>query len=182
MHLKQYRLFFLIGRTHPFVNQIWYTICRLLWFIYAIFKLLNWFSCLSLLDFWLSACQIIYNFIIGVFVIARIICEWVLSSARTLIKITNHWRLDSLIFNHTFRFIYQSLSNLSCSFPNINCVWSWFFFLFICSNQISILEIRIHAWEEYLTRGHIQLRLRGAWGFLIWYSRLLVFILITNCI
>ena len=181
MHLKQYRLFFLIGRTHPFVNQIRYTICRLLWFIKANFKLLNWFSCLSLLIVLFSACQFI-NLTIWVFVIARIICAWVLSSPRTLMKITNHWILDSLIFNHTFRFIYQSLSNLSSSFLKINCVWSWFFFLFLCSNQFSILEIRIHAWEEYLTRAHIQLRLRGAWGFLIWYSRLLVFILISNCI
>jgi hypothetical protein len=89
-----------------------------LWFIYAFFKLLNWFSWLSLLAL-NSFSQFIYNFIIWVFVIARIICAWVLSSARTLIKITNNWRLDSLIFNHTFRFIYQSLSNLSCSFLNI---------------------------------------------------------------
>ena len=147
MHLKQYRLFFLIGRTHPFINQILCTICRLLWFIYAIFKLLNWFSCLSLLVVLFSACQFI-NFIIWVFVIARIICAWVLSSARTLMKITNHWRLDSLIFNHTFRFIYQSLSNLSCSFLNIICVWSWFFFLFLCRNVFSKLDLRIHACEE----------------------------------
>jgi hypothetical protein len=146
LHLKQYRLFFLIGRTHPFVNQIWYTICRLLWFIYAIFKLLNWFSCLSLLVVFTSSCQFIY--IIWVFVIARIICAWVLISARTLMKINNNWRLDSLIFNHTFRFIYQSLSNLSCSFLNMIQVWSWFFFLFLCRNHISILDYRIHAWEE----------------------------------